>query len=97
MTLWDFTCRAERLENGYYRVTLTGNVTGERRESVGYHPLWELIRLIGRKPKEQPMTKDLDRQTLSSHEAGAGGTVGAASPRSAPPVLLGSADEAVQP
>lgn len=45
--LWDFRCRAVRLPSGYYRVTIVGTQTGTTRIRVGYHPLWELIRLIG--------------------------------------------------
>jgi hypothetical protein len=46
-TLWDFSVQAELRDDGQYRVVIVGNRTGERRESVGYHPLWELIRLLG--------------------------------------------------
>ena len=46
--LWDFTVRADKRDDGRYRVVIIGNRTGERRESVGYHPRWELIRLLGK-------------------------------------------------
>lgn len=45
--LWDFHCTAKRLPLGYYEVAIEGLNTGERRTSIGYHPLWELIRLLG--------------------------------------------------
>lgn len=56
MKLWDFTCTAERLESGQFRVVVTGTTTGERREGVGWHPLWELIRLLGGKGAAQKET-----------------------------------------
>lgn len=49
--LWSFHCSAERLPSGDYRVCIVSD-SGVRRESVGYHALWELIRLIGKDDHE---------------------------------------------
>jgi len=48
--LWDFRVEAWR-EGNRWRVRLTGTQTGEVRERAGFHPLWELIRLISGKGK----------------------------------------------
>ncbi len=45
--LWRFRCEADRLANGRYRVVIVSE-SGKRIERVGYHPLWELIRAIGK-------------------------------------------------
>lgn len=45
--LWDFRCTCRQTDDGKYRVRLTGRLTGEVRESIGAHPIWELIRLLG--------------------------------------------------
>lgn len=44
--LWSFNCRAERMDGGKYLVTITGERSGTVRTRIGYHPLWELIRLL---------------------------------------------------
>jgi len=46
--LWDFRVQAGRLPNGRYRVTIT-SASGTVLTSEGYHPLWELIRMLGRR------------------------------------------------
>ena len=49
--LWRFRCEADELPNGTYRVRLVSD-TGIVRERVGYHPLWELIRMLGERGQE---------------------------------------------
>ena len=44
---WNFRVQAVKRSDGKFHVRIVGNITGEVRERVGYHPLWELIRLIG--------------------------------------------------
>lgn len=58
--IWNFNVTAERLDDGRYRVVATGTETGRRIERVGYHPLWELIRIIGslRKLNEERTATD---------------------------------------
>lgn len=51
--LWDFQCVAVRLASGRFRVTITTR-SGEVRTREGYHPLHELIRLIGSKKQVKP-------------------------------------------
>ena len=48
--LWDFRCTAERLPTGAYRVRVV-SASGRVVERVGFHPLHELIRIVGREVK----------------------------------------------
>ena len=50
-TLWDFHCTAERLPDGRYRVRVS-SASGKHIERTGFHPLWELIRILGTKAKK---------------------------------------------
>lgn len=52
--LWAFNCRAERMDDGHYRVTLTGSQSKTVRTRTGYHPMWELIRLLAEEPAPSP-------------------------------------------
>jgi hypothetical protein len=48
--LWDFRCEAGRRPDGQYWLRLTG-ASGRVIERVGYHPLHELLRALGRDAK----------------------------------------------
>ena len=45
--LWDFKCTATRTSDGLYHVEITDGLSGESRMAIGFHPLCELIRLLG--------------------------------------------------
>ena len=46
--LLDFTCKAVKMKDGQYEVTVVGGKTGETYTRIGHHPLWELTRILAR-------------------------------------------------
>lgn len=51
---WDFSVRAALLPDGRFRVRVRGRKSGAEYERIGYHPLWELIRIVGSLAKSGP-------------------------------------------
>ena len=67
--LWDFHCTAIKLDNGRFHVRIETK-SGIVIERTGYNPIWELIRIVGRR-KTSPLphaTPSPDRVQVVSVE-----------------------------
>ena len=45
--IWNFTCRCDRLETGYYRATVAGATSGKSITREGAYPMLLLLRVLG--------------------------------------------------
>lgn len=75
---YDFTCKSERLDDGQYRVTVTGNESGMTRTEVSWHPVWALLRTLAPDRKNdthilssliQSLSPDVARKMMEEKEA----------------------------